>query len=66
MERKALWKDLKIRGVGEKFLGVVKAFYENRKERVRINGEESENSGTDVVVRQNCVMSPGLCIWRVN
>ncbi len=57
-DREALWKVLKIYGVGGQLLKGIQAFYRKANACVRVGREFSESFAVDVGVRQGCVMSP--------
>ena len=60
VDREALWKVLRIYGVGGKLLEAVRSFYQGCKACVRVGNEESDWFPVKVGLRQGCVMSPWL------
>ncbi len=56
----ALWKVLKLHGVGGKLFSAIKSFFEEASACVRISGDTSEYFEIKVGLRQGCVMSPWL------
>ena len=60
VDRDALWKVLRLYGVGGKLLKAVQSFYVGSKECVRIVNEVSEWFSVNVGVRQGCITSPWL------
>ncbi len=59
-ERKALWKVLKIYGVGGQLMEGIKAFYREANACVKVAGELSGSFAIGVGVRQGCIMLPWL------
>lgn len=60
VDREALWKVLRMYGVGGKLLGAVKSFYVGSRACVRWGRETGEWFPVSVGLRQGCVMSPWL------
>ena len=60
VDRGALWKVLRLYGVGGKLLNAVKSLYALSKACVRVGSEVSEWFLVKVGLRQGCVMSPWL------
>jgi hypothetical protein len=60
IDREALWKVLRLYGVGGRLLNAVKSFYRNSRACVRVGNGESEWFAVNVGLRQGCVMSPWL------
>ena len=60
VDREALWKVLRIYGIGGRLLQAVESMYAGSKACVRVGSEVSEWFPVRVGVRQGCVMSPWL------
>ena len=60
VDREALWKVLRIYGVGGSLLQAVKSMYADSKACVRVGSERSDWFPVRVGLRQGCVMSPWL------
>ena len=58
--RTALCTMLGFYGVGGKLLAALKSVYRNSRSSVRIGDRESDCFEVKVVLRQGCIMSPGL------
>ena len=59
-DREAMWKVLRIYGVGGRLLQAVESMYAGSKACVRVGSEVSEWFQVKVGLRQGCVMSPWL------
>ena len=60
IDRKAMWKVLRIYGIGGRLLRAVESLYAGSKACVRVGSELSEWFSVKVGLRQGCVMSPWL------
>ena len=60
VDRDALWRVLRLYGIGGKLLEGVKSLYVNSSACVRVGNEVSECFPVKVGLRQGCVMSPWL------
>ena len=60
VDREAMWKMLRIYGVGGRLLRAVQSMYAGSKACVRVGSEMSEWFSVRVGLRQGCVMSPWL------
>ena len=60
VDREALWRVLRLYGVGGKLLKAVQSFYVDSRACVRVGSEVSEWFTVKVGLRQGCVMSPWL------
>ena len=60
VDREAMWRVLKIYGIGGSLLRAVKSMYAGSKACVRVGSEVSEWFPVRVGLRQGCVMSPWL------
>ena len=60
VDREAMWKVLRIYGVGGRLLRAVESMYAGSKACVRVGSEMSEWFQVRVGLRQGCVMSPWL------
>ncbi len=55
VDREALWKVLRLYGVGGQLLKGIQAFYREANACVRVGGKFSESFAVEVGVRQGCV-----------
>ena len=60
IDRDAMWKILRIYGVGGRLLVAIQSFYVNSRACVRVGSSESDWFGVVVGLRQGCVMSSWL------
>ncbi|MBD5001258.1 hypothetical protein GUF49_06805, partial [Xanthomonas citri pv. citri] len=60
VDREALWRVLRLYGVGGKLLKAVQSFYVDSRACVRLGSEVSVWFTVKVGLRQGCVMSPWL------
>lgn len=58
--REGLWKALERKGLGGKFLRIVKGLYQDHRKRIKIGNRLSDWIKCDRGVRQGCVLSPML------
>ena len=60
VNRKALWKTLRMYDVSGKLLNGIKSMYVDRLSSVKVKNGERECFSVDSGVRQSCVISPWL------
>ncbi len=60
MPREALWYALKILGVSERIIDIVRSLYEGMKARVRVDGVLLEEIAVNNGLRQGCTLAPVL------
>ena len=60
VDREAMWKVMRIYGIGGRLLQAVESMYASSKACVRVGNEVSEWFPVRVGLRQGCVMSPWL------
>jgi hypothetical protein len=61
-----MWKILKIYGIPEKYIRIIKQLYKNYRGRVVHNGNVSELIKIASSVRQGCILSPTLFLVVVD
>jgi hypothetical protein len=61
-----MWRILKIYGIPEKYIRIIKQLYENYRARVVNNGKVSEQIKIASGIRQGCVLSPTVFLVVVD
>ena len=61
VNREKLWEYLTEKGVSEELVRSTEEIYEKTKNKVKLNGKESEWFWTKGGLRQGCPLSPTLC-----
>ena len=58
--REDLWTALEKLGIPEEVISIVRSFHENKKARIRVDGELLEEIEVENGLRQGCTMAPSL------
>ena len=64
IDRHGMWQMLRVYGVRGKLLEAVQSFYIDSRECVRVGNDASEWFLANVGLRQGCVMSPWLFMYK--
>ena len=66
VHRGTVWKILKQYGIPDKFINIIKAFYENYQVKIMHNGKLSEKVPVETGVRQGCILSPTIFLTVID